>query len=200
MSDFAQTPQVQPTPQPLSQSPILTGVKAMLNTSTDQVTQTQPAAPQIEQANDESLVPLASAVPLAVQVSDDLNPTYPVGGAAKEVRDQGVTLEKPQLEQAAGVQYVEYEKTPELPPEVESYIKQVEDHQDQLPQEVVIAQTDATIQPTTYLAKPVIVLPITAEDEQLGKGKGPHDSISWLLEWSHKIIKIFSGKVIYRQE
>jgi hypothetical protein len=145
---------------------------------------------------------LAAAVPLAVAAATDtLNPANPAGGAVKEVREPGLTLEKPAVDQIPGVQYVEQERAAEqeLPPEVDGFLKEVESHHDQAPHEVVIAD-DQGIQPTTkYLAQPVVILPITPEVEKQGQKQSPQFSIRWLVEWSHKVMKMFSGKVIYRE-
>jgi hypothetical protein len=143
---------------------------------------------------------IAPSLPLAVQAADTLNPANPSGGTVKEVREATVTVEKPQVDAVPGVQYVELEKNPELPPEVDGYLKKVESHQDQIPEEIVIAQSDTTTQPTKILAKPVIVLPITPADDKAGQHKSPKYSLRWLVEWSHKVMKMFSGKVVYRME
>lgn len=119
-----------------------------------------------------------------------------VGGVSKETVDSGVNLIEAG---AAGIQAVEQTPPKELPPEVEKYIQKVEDKQ-QLPQEVVVAQNDQQLPADNdYVSQPVVVLPITPEIEKLGKRKSPKFSIRWLIEWSKKIIKMFSGKVIYRQ-
>jgi hypothetical protein len=103
------------------------------------------------------------------------------------------------VEQAASIQYVEAEKSPELSPEVEKYINEVKEDQDKAPKEIVITDITQDLPADgQYIAEPVIVLPITPEIEKKGKRKSPKFSLRWLVEWSQKIIKIFSGKVIYR--
>ncbi len=94
---------------------------------------------------------------------------------------------------------VEYEPTPEISPEVESFMQHVEAHEDQLPQEVVVAGDDIQLQPAHYAAQPVVVLPYDKETEKEAVFKGPQWSVRWLLEFGHKIIKMFGGKVIYLQ-
>ncbi len=94
---------------------------------------------------------------------------------------------------------VEYEPTPEISPEVESFMQHVEEHEDQLPQEVVVAGDDIQLQPAHYAAQPVVVLPYDKETEKEAVFKGPRWSVRWLLEFGHKIIKMFGGKVIYLQ-
>jgi hypothetical protein len=142
---------------------------------------------------------IAAAIPAAVQAADTLNPASPSGSVAKESPNLTFSVEKPVIDQIPGMQVVENEKNHELPPEVEGFIKSVENHQDQIPQEIVIA--DQTTGQTTprYLAQPVIVLPITPEVEKLGGKKSPNFSVRWLVEWSHRLMKMFSGRVIYRE-
>jgi len=103
------------------------------------------------------------------------------------------------IEQTANIQYVETEKSPELSPEVEKYINEVREDQAKAPREIVIADVTQDLPvDNQYVAEPVIVLPITPEIEKKGKRKSPKFSLRWLVEWSQKIIKAFSGKVIYR--
>ncbi len=103
-------------------------------------------------------------------------------------------------EQAASIQVVEAEKSPELSPEVEKYLQEVHDDKDQAPKEIAIAD-EITNLPTQnqFVSEPVIVVPITPEIEKKGKRKSPKFSIRWLVEWSQKIIKMFAGKVVYME-
>lgn len=142
---------------------------------------------------DKSLGQLAVSVDLSQ--SNSLNPPVAAGSSKKEAVAANQVIEAG----AATVQ-AEYEPAKELTPEVESYIEHVEDDPDQLPQEIVIADGSVTLSPVQYPAQPVLVLPITAELEDEGVKKSPVFSVRWLVEWSRKIIKMFSGKVIYKQE
>ncbi len=128
-----------------------------------------------------------------------LNPTTMVS-SAKERLEVGNSLDSTVIDASGGVQAVEVEKNPEIPVEVESFLHRVEDHTEQAPQEIVIA--DGTIETTqaNYPSMPVVVLPITKKEERQGRRKSPKNSFRWLVEWSHKIIKLFAGKVIYRQQ
>jgi len=94
---------------------------------------------------------------------------------------------------------IEPSKELEVPVEVESYLQKVAENQDQLPQEIVVADDGANFTTRDYPKTPVIVLPITPEIEQAGAKKSPQFSIRWLIEWSRKLMKVFSGMVIYRQ-
>lgn len=103
-------------------------------------------------------------------------------------------------EQAASIQYVEEEKSPEISPEVEKYLNEVKQDRNKAPKEIVIADVDQDLpSQDKYVSEPVIILPITPEIEKKGKRKSPKFSIRWLVEWSQKIIKMFAGKVVYRQ-
>jgi hypothetical protein len=152
-------------------------------------------APETPQA--EELIP--ASVPIDHLAVDSLNPAYPVSGGAKEVAPMSVTVERPAVDVVPGMQAVEVEKVNELPPEVEGFLKTVEDHQDQIPQEIVIANPQTGQALPRVMAQPVIVLPITPAVEEEGKRKKVTHSVRWLVEWSWKIMKVFSGKVVYRK-
>lgn len=142
---------------------------------------------------------LAQAVPQVIQQSTNtLNPAHPTT-SAKEAYEPSVTLERPSVDLVGGLQQVEQERAPEISPEVESFISEVGEHPDQLPQEIVITNQAAPVATTKYLATPVVILPITPEVEKVGAKKSAQFSVRWLVEWSHKIIKIFPGKVIYKE-
>ncbi len=161
--------------------------------------QPQPAADPSQQADPAGDIgALAQAVPQAVQTATDtLNPVNATS-SAKETQ-AGITLERPAFDQVGGLQQVENEKSVEISPEVESFISQVGEHPDQLPQEIVIADQAAPVPTTKYLATPVIILPITPEIEKTGAKKAPQFSVRWLVEWSRKLMKTFAGQVIYRE-
>lgn len=126
-----------------------------------------------------------------------LNPTHSVRTGAERAE---TSIDSSGVESGANLQFVEAEKSPEIPPEVDKYLKRVEKDQSQLPKKIIVAdqQQDLPDQ-DQYQAKPVIVLPITPEVEDKGKRKSPKFSIRWLVEWSRKIVKMFAGQVIYRQ-
>ncbi len=171
---------VQPQPQPLQPQP----------QSAPQPAQQPAQLPQdeVQQPDPQPQQP----------VSDTLNPPNAFGFAKEKVE----STSSPDIvspDSGAGVQYVEQEKNPEIPVEVESFLQHAEDHANQTPQEIVIADGSQP-QSTKHLPKkPVFVLPITEEIEKEGEKKNPKYSIRWLVEWSHKVIKMFAGKVIYRE-
>ncbi len=117
--------------------------------------------------------------------------------SASSTGEQGVGVS---VEQAASIQYVEEERSPELSPEVEKYIEEVKKQQKKAPREIVIADDDANLpNQEQYVSEPVVVVPITPEIEEKGKRQPPKFSVRWLVEWSQKIIKMFTGKVVYRR-
>jgi hypothetical protein len=128
---------------------------------------------------------------------ETLNPTRPVRSGVERAE---TGPDSSAVESGASLQFVEAEKTPEIPPEVDKYLKRVGKDQSQLPKKIIVAdqQQDLPDQ-DQYQAKPVIVLPITPAVEEKGKRKSPKFSIRWLVEWSRKIVKMFAGQVIYRQ-
>lgn len=145
---------------------------------------------------------MASVVPQAtLAATDTLNPTQPPPTTTLKEAATAASPDISPIESGAGLQQVEYERSAELPPEVESYLDKVEENQDQTLDEVVIA--DGTTIPSLAhppVKKPVIVLPITAAEEKEGQKKPLHLSIRWLVEWSKKIMKMFTGEVIYKEE
>lgn len=170
--------------------------------------QSQPAPVELDQIAEEQPVAqpdVAAAAefeqPMAVDTMiDTLNPPNVGGGTAKEAPLLSVTVEHPAIDQSGGVQYVETERSHELPPEVDGFLKKVEDNIDQIPQEIVIADPQSGQTLPRVMAQPVVVLPISAKIEDEGKKKAPTYSIRWLVEWSWKMMKRFSGKVVYRDE
>jgi hypothetical protein len=206
------------TPQPVAATPTpvapVTSVPPAPIVEPENVSVAEPvpqAAPKLEQVLQEAsqsapeplppeeISSLAAAVPTAVaQVAEDsLNPSYPVGGTVKEVGPLPTAVETPQVDVSPGLQYVETEPQ-EMPPEVESFLTKVENHHEQLPQEIVIKENSAADPVLQSIPQPVIVLPITPEIEKKGLSKNAEFSVRWLVEWSHKMIKMFAGRVIYK--
>jgi hypothetical protein len=134
----------------------------------------------------------------AVQASDPLNPPGAGHTTAKESLS-GAGIDQQTPDSGTGIQYVEQEKTPEIPVEVESYLQKVEDSADDQLHQVVIADGTLEQADTSYPSRPVIVLPITQDEEDEGEKMSPKFSLRWLVTWSKKIIKMFAGKVVYRQ-
>lgn len=171
-----------------------------LNNAIDTAMQpSDPSAPSV----------LDQALPTAVnQVAQQVNPLNPASprAASKEVVG-GSVAEQSQAEtgdsspiEAGGLQYVEQEPTPEISPEVEAYIKKVEEQKIEAPQEVVIADGTQGSADTNYPSQPVVVLPYSKKTEEEGKKKSPKFSVRWLIEWGQKIVKMFVGRVVYKSE
>lgn len=135
-------------------------------------------------------------MPAAIIATDPLNPQGAVSSSARKP-ETVATNSSPQ--EAGLIGQVEYEPSSELPVEVEGFLERVEDHADKLPQEIVIADEHAQLLPQSHPTQTVIMLPITEQDEE-NPVKDVKLSLTWLLEWSHKIIKKFVGKVVYRHE
>ena len=173
---------VQPAPPPANQNDEL----ALLDKILAEAEQSAPQA-----------VPTAMFQAVA-EATQALTPKTGSGGKETIGATAGV---KNVVEAGGSTQYVEYEPNPELPPEVEGYLNKTEQHSDQAPPEIVIADSVTSMPTDRQLpSQPVVVLPITPEVEKIGMSKPPQFSIRWLVEWSHKIMKMFVGKVIYFQK
>lgn len=148
---------------------------------------------------------IQSSVPHGVvqavdQATDTLNPQQLSTRSAKEAIEPTSALDVQSFDINSGMQAIEQEKNPEIPVEVESFLQRVEDHHETAPTEVVIADGTAEVPSNAYPSQPVIVLPITQSEDAEGAKKSPKFSFRWLVEFSHKIVKMFTGKVIYRQD
>lgn len=134
------------------------------------------------------------------QADAQFNPPQPVPSrsGAKEATE-ATTSPDSQVVDTGLTQQIELEKTPELPVEVEGFLKKVDDLSNQKPPEIFIADGTQESAAVSYPSRPVVVLPITEEVEKAGAHKNTTFSIRWLIEWSRKIMKLFAGKVIYRQ-
>lgn len=178
------------------------GVSPASPTSSQISPQTSPAPPppqsQGSAITDASV--LDQVLPQAVQALDPLNPPQAsqASASSKEKLASSSGVDQVSPDTGTGIQYVEQEKNPEIPVEVESYLQKVEDNSENQVHEVVIADGTVEVAGTAYPSRPVIVLPITQQMEKEGAKKSPKFSIRWLVEWSQKIIKIFAGKVVYR--
>lgn len=163
--------------------------------------ETQPVpAPQVQhQPFDQSATVLDQALPQLIQANDPLNPSHAGQSTAKERVNGSLSPDAAVVDVGASMQQVEHEKSPEIPVEVEGYLQKVKDHAAMQPHEIVIADGTTEQSDTAYPSRPVIVLPITEAVEEEGQKKSPKFSVRWLVEWSHKIIKMFAGKVIYKE-
>lgn len=208
-SSFSQgtNPLVEET-QPTTASPAVLSVNDQLDTLEQVLNDLEPSIaaatpPQIlptspvEPAS--SFVP--AAVPLAVlSATDTLNP--PAGTPATTAKESlaAAAPERIQVDVGSGLQAVESEPPAnELPVEVEGFLQEVKQNQEQLPHEIVIAGDTAQLQQVTP-PRPVIVLPITEDVEKAGRRKGTQWSVRWLVEWSRRLMKMFKGDVVYANE
>ncbi len=119
--------------------------------------------------------------------------------ALDTLAETGQTSAANATEMGANIQYVEQERNPELPVEVEGFLQHVDDNFDQAPEEIVMANLEQPEPlPSKVPKQSVIVLPITPDQEKEAARKGTKFSVKWLVEWSRKIMKIFEGSVVYR--
>lgn len=152
-------------------------------------------------AEAEQTAPQAVPTAMLQSVADATQALTPKTGTGGKETIGAAAGAKNVVEAGGSTQYVEYEPNPELPPEVEGYLNKAEQHSDQAPPEIVIADSAAALPTDRQLpSQPVVVLPITPEVEKIGMSKPPQFSIRWLVEWSHKIMKMFVGNVIYFQK
>lgn len=92
----------------------------------------------------------------------------------------------------------EQERQPEISPEVESYLQQVEETQTAPVDELAKLIPEIATKPEPKSTELVRVLPVTKDAAAAGRKKSAKFSIRWLVEWSDKIVKMFKGKAIYR--
>lgn len=199
-------PQAQPQAQMQSQPPNPAPVQAFVQTTDQAQTQqrmlnknTSVMDVEVMQQQDT----IASVVPTAVdqmyqEQQQQIQSQAATGVSSGKESLININPDSNQVEAGASLQYVEQEKNPEMPPEVEGFLQHVDSHVEQAPQEIVLSNVGDTPLPTRVPKKSVIVLPITPEIEKLGGRKGPKYSVKWLVEWSRKIIKMFQGTVVYR--
>lgn len=197
LSEIEEQPQPEVLVEPTSQPP----TNQVSQLPIDPTTNSQP----LDINSDPSVI--AQALPTAVtQVTTqqdyaNLNPpTVARPGSSSKEKSESSSLDAGAVEAAQAIQYVEHEPQPEIPPEVDGFLKRAQDHSSQAPQEIVVADgTTDTPTENTRPSQPVVVLPITEETEKKAAHKSTKFSIKWLVEWSHKIMKKFVGKVIYRE-
>ncbi len=144
----------------------------------------------------------AQAIPAAVtQAEEQIQQQMPAAPSGRPKEHlEGAVSGVAASELPADIQYVEEEKSPELPPEVESYIQHVEEAAQVAPQKIVVAQEPSTL-PNAPVAPPRIVkvLPLTKAQEEMGLRKNTSFSIRWLVEFGHKIAKALVGQVVYKE-
>lgn len=202
-------PTSQPTAEPVVSATTPVAIPAM--TQDDQLAVAEAVIDQVAPVQKSTSTPdalgsLAQAMPrtLTSVIPDPLNPASPTpaGQVRKEVYQVGATvIEAPATpaEYPAGIQDAEQEKLPEISPEVESFLQRAEQQPDQLPQEIVIADNQEISSLAHHPKQPVVVLPITAQGLAQGQKKSEQFSFRWLVEWSLKMMKKFTGQVIYRE-
>lgn len=153
--------------------------------------------PQVDEGRPGVMSQVLSQV--AAQPPDTLNPPVATPGL-KEQERSGIQVVEPSADLPSGVQAVEVERSPELPPEVAKFVEEVQEHEAQMPKEIVIADHSGQTGSPTLVPKPVIVLPVTQQQVQQGKHAKVNSSLRWLSEWSERIMKMFGGSVVYEDD
>lgn len=196
----AQPEPTEPEPaqtQPLPGDPVVPEPVQPLSPQPDP----QPQSPQGQPVQPQDLGAVASALPQAVADAAAVDPLNPLNAtsqrAAKETGTPAATLEN-LAKEMPGAKSVEQERTPEISPEVESWLQSVENHKEKTPQNIVVADKTAENPTGVYAAEPVIVLPLTQTGVQQGMKHPIQDSVKWLAVWCIKVIKKFHGMVVYR--
>lgn len=131
------------------------------------------------------LLPTSQEAPAVSQES-------PVSAGEVEIAQVPVGMELPS-------QGIELEKSPEVPPEVESWVQEVGQKVQQAPKEVKVVQFQGGPTPSATPQEEVVVLPVTETVLKKGLQASVADSIRWLSEWCLKMIKKFHGMIVYNQ-
>jgi len=95
------------------------------------------------------------------------------------------------------VPIIEVGREPEIAPE--TGLERIEKEQYILKKPVLDDQTGQILVTAPTLQKPVVVLPLTEEEFQVGLTSKIENSIRWLAEWSKRLIKMLGGKVGFRE-
>lgn len=161
-----------------------------------------PAAPTKSRISDDEKLAVFEQVLDEVEAQQPASaqtPQQQSSGPRKEQLGGGAGGAAP-VELPGGMQYVETEPQPEIPLEVESFLHKVEQHPEQQPKEIVVTEKPRHSYTPPPPKRTVRVLPITKEELEAGKKIGVQNSFRWLVEFSEKVTKMFTGAVIYRQD
>lgn len=155
--------------------------------------QNQQVSPQQDDA-----VSLSQAALQSLGSYDPLNPPYAGKSGTKKETTQGSS--DVTVTEVPGVQVIEHEPSVEIAPEVQGWIEKIEQEKLNIPEHIVVAD-DTAAQPTgNYASSPVIVLPMTEDQVKKGLNQNVKQSVRWLATWCVRVIKMFKGSVVYRQE
>lgn len=161
--------------------------------------QTKTQSPSQDTALDVADTVISQVLARRAEQAEQAENAAALSSAGQKERETALSPDTSSLEAATGIQVVEQERQPELPPEVDGFLQHVESHADQAPAEIVLGELAEDNLPKNVPKQSVIVVPITPEIEEVGAKKNPTFSVRWLVEWSQKLIKMFQGKVVYRQ-
>lgn len=154
------------------------------------------------------------SAPTAQAVLGTPTPPAPIAGGRQRESISGITQVEqpattppetvPEVAPEAPAEIVatppETERSAELGPELEKFVEQTEKQSDKQPPETVISAPTMPASIPKTVKQPVVVLPMTQKDLQLGQRKSTTNSIRWLAEWCVRQIKKFSSiLVVYRE-
>ena len=91
------------------------------------------------------------------------------------------------------VPIIEVGREPEIAPQMG--VERLKKEQHVLPAPVLDDQTGEVLVSPLAPVAPEIILPITAEEYQMGLEAKIEDSLRWLAEWSKRLIKLLGEKV-----
>jgi len=95
------------------------------------------------------------------------------------------------------VPIIEVGREPEVAPQ--TGIEKLEKEQYILPTSVLHDQTGQVLVSPPAPIAPEIILPITAEEYQMGLEAKIENSLRWLAEWSKRLIKLLGEKVGFKK-
>ena len=106
-------------------------------------------------------------------------------------KEREIQAEENISEQRAPI--IEVGREPEVAPE--TGIEKLEKEQHILPTPVLDDQTGEVLVSPPAPVAPEIILPLTAEEYQMGLEAKIEESLRWLAEWSKRLIKLLGEKV-----
>lgn len=96
------------------------------------------------------------------------------------------------------VPIIEVGREPEVAPE--TGVEKLEKEQHVLPAPVLDDQTGEVLVSPPAPVAPEIILPLTAEEYQMGLEAKIDDFLRWLAEWSKRLIKLLGEKVGFAEK
>jgi len=163
----------------------------------------------ISEVEDQRSSPAASSLRASRQKELDQQAVLPVSELKIESKNVDNYLEKSsdqapeqknQPESAKSSESAELAELGQELAEIKEVDKEQEDKEMAKKQQETINQLANRAQTPAQTVKPVVVLPITEQQQKTAKKKSVYFSLRWLAEWAEKIKKIFAGAVLYKEE